>query len=41
MTGGGTRNSFVLSVKSSTRRVADITSSFNGKPFCDDVKRVE
>ena len=34
MTGGGILNSFRLSVKSSTRRVADMTNNFMGKPFC-------
>lgn len=29
-------NSFGLSVKSSTRRVADIINSFIGMPFCAD-----
>lgn len=36
MTGGGVENSFGLSVKSSTRRVADIINSFIGMPFCAD-----
>lgn len=31
-------NSFGLSVKSSTRRVADIISSFMGMPFCTDTR---
>ena len=33
MTGGGDGNSFLLSVKSSTRRVADMMISFMGRPF--------
>ncbi|KAG7263926.1 hypothetical protein CRUP_029266 [Coryphaenoides rupestris] len=38
ITGGGDGNSFLLSVKSSTRRVADMMISFMGRPFWREPK---
>lgn len=37
-TGGVPANSLVFSVKSSTRRVADMMISFSGSPFCRDTQ---
>lgn len=38
ITGGGEENSLRFSVKSSTLSVADIITSFNGGPFCKEIK---